>query len=145
MVAEAREVVKHLEGLLGGEDEVLVKMDDFFDLPCLNVMWSLVASGRFSLDIFTSHKIIHSIDRRNHPNHHHHHHPGHHRFSYNDPALQKMIRLIDSFTMDPVVGPLVGAGSFSLFLPILTKGTALVKSEFSQLGAAPEILALSRI
>ena len=108
VVAEAREVVKHLEGLLGGEGEVLVKMDDFFDLPCLNVMWSLVASGRFSLDIFTSHKIIHSIDRRNHPNHHHHHHPGHHRFSYNDPALQKMIRLIDSFTMDPVVGPLVG-------------------------------------
>ena len=48
VVAEAREVVKHLEGLLGGEDEVLVKMDDFFDLPCLNVMWSLVASGRFS-------------------------------------------------------------------------------------------------
>ena len=46
VVAEAREVVKHLEGLLGGEDEVLVKMDDFFDLPCLNVMWSLVASGR---------------------------------------------------------------------------------------------------
>ena len=33
VVAEAREVVKHLEGLLGGEDEVLVKMDDFFDLP----------------------------------------------------------------------------------------------------------------
>ena len=113
MVAEAREVVKHLEDLLGGEDEVLVKMDDFFDLPCLNVMWSLVASGRFSLDIFTSHKIIHSIDRRNHPNHHHHHHhPGHHRFSYNDPALQKMIRLIDSFTMDPVVGPLVGWSTF---------------------------------
>ena len=33
VVAEAREVVKHLEGLLGGEDEVLVKLDDFFDLP----------------------------------------------------------------------------------------------------------------
>ena len=61
VVAEAREVVKHLEGLLGGEDEVLVKMDDFFDLPCLNVMWSLVASGRFSLDIFASPKMIHSI------------------------------------------------------------------------------------
>ena len=61
VVAEAREVVKHLEGLLGGEDEVLVKMDDFFDLPCLNVMWSLVASGRFSLNIFASHKMIHSI------------------------------------------------------------------------------------
>ena len=33
VVAEAREVVKHLECLLGGEDEVLVKLDDFFDLP----------------------------------------------------------------------------------------------------------------
>lgn len=75
VVAEAKEVVRHLDGLLGGDNETVVKLDDFFDLPCLNVMWSLVASGRFS---------------------------------YNDPALQKMIRLIDSFTMDPVVGPLVG-------------------------------------
>ena len=108
MVAEAREVVKHLEGLLGGEDEVLVKLDDFFDLPCLNVMWSLVASGRFSL------KMGHSkIDQQNHPNHHHHHH-SYQRFSYNDPALQKMIRLIDSFTMDPVVGPLVGCSTYIL-------------------------------
>ena len=41
--------------------EVLVKLDNFFDLPCLNVMWSLVASGRFSLDIFASPKMIHSI------------------------------------------------------------------------------------
>ena len=115
MVAEAREVVKHLEGLLGGEDEVLVKMDDFFDLPCLNVMWSLVASGRFSLDIFTSLKMTHSIiDQHNHPNHHHHHHHSYQRFSYNDPALQKMIRLIDSFTMDPVVGPLVGCSTYIL-------------------------------
>ena len=112
MVAEAREVVKHLEGLLGGEDEVLVKMDDFFDLPCLNVMWSLVASGRFSLDIFASLKMTFCIiDQENHPNQHQHHHY-HHRFSYNDPALQKMIRLIDSFTMDPVVGPLVGWSTF---------------------------------
>jgi len=39
----------------------LVKLDDFFDLPCLNVMWSLVASGRFSLDIFASLKISHSM------------------------------------------------------------------------------------
>ena len=75
VVAETREVVRHLDDLLGMENETRVKLDDFFDLPCLNVMWSLVASGRFS---------------------------------YNDPALQKMIRLIDSFTMDPVVGPLVG-------------------------------------
>ena len=76
VVAEAKEVVRHLDGLLlGGGNETVVKLDDFFDLPCLNVMWSLVSSGRFS---------------------------------YNDPDLQKMIRLIDSFTMDPVVGPLVG-------------------------------------
>ena len=60
-----------------------MKLDDFFDLPCLNVMWSLVARGRFS---------------------------------YNDPALKKMIRLIDSFTMDPVVGPLVGYVCYQLIL-----------------------------
>ena len=91
VVVEAKEVVRHLDGLLGGDNETVVKLDDFFDLPCLNVMWSLVASGRFS---------------------------------YNDPALQKMIRLIDSFTMDPVVGPLVGVAmnSFWCDLAFLRSG-----------------------
>ena len=83
VVAEAKEVVRHLDGLLGGDNETVVKLNDFFDLPCLNVMWSLVASGRFS---------------------------------YNDPALKKMIRLIDSFTMDPVVGPLVGCVCYEFVL-----------------------------
>ena len=83
VVSEAKEVVRHLDGLLGGDNETVVKLDDFFDLPCLNVMWSLVASGRFS---------------------------------YDDPALKKMIRLIDSFTMDPVVGPLVGCVCYEFVL-----------------------------
>ena len=106
VVVEAKEVVRHLDGLLGGDNETVVKLDDFFDLPCLNVMWSLVASGRFS---------------------------------YNDPALQKMIRLIDSFTMDPVVGPLVGVAMNSFWCDL-----AFLRSEYHTLsGCLPSVACIN--
>jgi len=57
------------------ENDGIVRLDDFFDLPCLNVIWSLVNSTRFD---------------------------------YNDKHLKKMIELIDTFTMNSTVGPLVG-------------------------------------
>ena len=71
---ETDQCCKYMEEVLKENDGV-VRLDDFFDLPCLNVIWSLVNSTRFD---------------------------------YNDQHLKKMIELIDTFTMNSTVGPLVG-------------------------------------
>ena len=54
------------------------------DLPCLNVIWSLVNSTR--------------VD-------------------YNDKHLKKMIELIDTFTMNSIVAPIVGIPYLKYILP----------------------------
>ena len=70
---ETEQCCRYLEEVIKEND--IVRLDDYFDLPCLNVIWSLVNSTRFD---------------------------------YNDKHLKKMIELIDTFTMNNTVGPLVG-------------------------------------
>ena len=59
---ETFEVCKYLtEKIERGETRV--RMDDFFDLPCLNVIWSLVNTSRFDYDDLHLKKMIELIDR----------------------------------------------------------------------------------
>lgn len=71
---ETTEVCKFLSNFVNSGNSK-IRLDDFFDLPCLNVIWSLVNTSRFD---------------------------------YEDQHLKKMIQLIDKFTMNNFVGPLVG-------------------------------------
>jgi len=71
---ETFELCKYLSELVNSGQN-LIRVDDFFDLPSLNVIWSLVNTSRFN---------------------------------YEDQHLKQMIELIDKFTMNSFVGPLVG-------------------------------------
>ena len=55
-------MISHLSELLT-TDSVTLRIDDFFDLPCLNVIWSLVNTRRFSYDDKHMKKMIELIDK----------------------------------------------------------------------------------
>ena len=55
-------MILHLSELLT-TDGVTLRIDDFFDLPCLNVIWSLVNTRRFSYDDKHMKKMIELIDK----------------------------------------------------------------------------------
>ena len=59
---ETSEMILHLSELLT-TDSVTLRIDDFFDLPCLNVIWSLVNTRRFSYDDQHMKKMIELIDK----------------------------------------------------------------------------------
>lgn len=59
---ETSEMISHLSELLTS-DSVTLRIDDFFDLPCLNVIWSLVNTRRFSYDDKHMKKMIELIDK----------------------------------------------------------------------------------
>ena len=59
---ETSEMILHLSELLT-TDRVTLRIDDFFDLPCLNVIWSLVNTRRFSYDDKHMKKMIELIDK----------------------------------------------------------------------------------
>ena len=59
---ETEEMIAHLNELITG-NKLTLRMDDFFDLPCLNVIWSLVNSTRFSYDDKHLKKMIELIDK----------------------------------------------------------------------------------
>ena len=40
-----------------------IRIDDFFDLPCLNVIWSLVNTSRFSYEDHQLKQMIELIDK----------------------------------------------------------------------------------
>jgi len=73
MVDETKNMIQYLKSIISTKGN-LVEMDDFFDLPCLNIIWGLVNSTRFD---------------------------------YEDEKLKRQIQMIDKFTMESAIGPLV--------------------------------------
>ena len=59
---ETAEMISYLNEYISSNSQIL-RMDNFFDFPCLNVIWSLVNTSRFNYDDQHLKNMIELIDK----------------------------------------------------------------------------------
>jgi len=83
MIGESSKLVEFMHHKIKTQGNE-VEMADFFDLPCLNIIWGLINSSRYE---------------------------------YDDEKLKEHIELINKFTMESAIGPLVAIRSLKYIPP----------------------------